>query len=75
MLLLSTNRKAYMWNPIPPSHLTVNELERSKLSCRKLSKIDICIVRYCVRVDPRFQLIQSACLQKIDNVIPTAAVK
>ena len=44
------------------SHLTLSDLERSTLRCRIFSKIDTCIVRYCVRVNPRFQLIYSAAL-------------
>ena len=57
MLLLNINRKSYMGSPIPPSDLTLSDLDRSKLRCRKWSKIDTCIVRYCLRVNPRFQLI------------------
>ena len=34
MLLLNTSRKSYMGSPIPPSHLTLSDLERSKLRCR-----------------------------------------
>ena len=69
-----------MWSPIQPSHLTLSDPERSKLRCRKWSKIDTCIMRYCVRVNPRFQLIWSAAASfdtsvSVDNVIPTAAVK
>ncbi len=48
-LLLSTNKKSYMGSPKPPSHLTLSDLERSKLRCLIWSKIDTCIVRYCVR--------------------------
>ncbi len=29
MLLLNINRKPYMGSPIPPSHLTLSDLERS----------------------------------------------
>ncbi len=53
----------------------------SKLRCRIWSKIDTCIVRYCVRVNPDFnwfslqQWVFDTSLQKIANVIPTAAVK
>ncbi len=57
MLLLNINRKSYMGSPIPPSHLTLIDLDRSKLTCRKWSKIDTWIVRYCLRVNPKFQLI------------------
>ncbi len=57
MLLLNIIRKSYIGSPIPPSHLTLSDLERLKLRCWKWSDIDTCIVRYCVRVDPRFQLI------------------
>ena len=60
MLLLNTSRKSYMGSPIPSSHLTLSDLERSKLRCQIRSKIDTCIVRYCVRVNFRFQLIWSA---------------
>ena len=52
MLLLNVNRnynnKAYMDSPIP-SHLTLSDIDRSKLRCRKWSKIDTCIARYCLR--------------------------
>ena len=57
MLLLNINRKSYTGTPIPQSHLTLRDLESSKFRFRKLSKIDTCIVRYCVRVNPRFQMI------------------
>ncbi len=51
-----------------------------KLRCRIWSKIDTCIVRYCVRVNLDFNWFSLQqwvfdSLQKIDNVIPTAAVK
>ena len=49
------NRKSCLGNPVPPSHLTLSDLERSKLRCGKWCKIDTCIVKYCVRVNPRFQ--------------------
>ncbi len=59
--------------------MTLGYLERSKLRCRKCSNIDIRIVRYCVRVNPRFS-IDLVCsseflirLQKINNVMPTAS--
>ncbi len=80
MLLLNINRKPYMGSPVA---LTF-DLEwpwRSKLRCRIWSKIDTCIVRYCVRVSPDFnwfslqQWVFDTSLQKIANVIPTAAVK
>ncbi len=35
MLLLNANRKSYMGSPISVSHLTLSDLERSKLRCRK----------------------------------------
>ncbi len=35
MLLLNANRKSYTGSPIPPSYLTVSDLESSKLRCRK----------------------------------------
>ncbi len=68
-----------MGSPVTLSHLTLSDTERSKLGCRIWSKIVTCIVRYCVRVNPDFNwfsLQQSAfdsSLQKIANVIPTAA--
>ncbi len=54
ILLLNTNRKSYIGSPKPSSHLTLSDLERSKLRCRIWSKLDTCIVRYCVRVNPDF---------------------
>ena len=57
MLLLNTNRKSCMGSTKSSWHLTLSDLERSKLRCWIWSKIDTCIVRYCVIVNPRFQLI------------------
>ncbi len=76
MLLLNIDRKTYMDSPIP-WHLTLSDLDRSKLRCRKWSKIDTCIVRYCLRFNPwdltlDFNWFTS--LQKIANDISTAAV-
>ena len=48
MLLLNI-RKPYMGTL---SHLTLSDIERSKLRCRIWSEIDTCIVRYCLRVNP-----------------------
>ncbi len=51
------------------------------LRCRLWSKIDTCMVRYCVIVNPDFncfslqQWVFDINLQEIANVIPTAAVK
>ncbi len=80
-LLLNINRKLYMGSPVTLSHLTLSDPDRSKLRCQIWSKIDTCIVRYCVRVNPDFnwfslqQWVFDRSLQKIANVIPTAAVK
>ena len=84
MLLLNI-KKPYMGSPVTIqslSHLTLIDLKRSKLRYRIWSKIDTCIVRYCVRVNPDFNwfsvhqwVIFDTSLQKIDNVIPNAAVK
>ncbi len=80
MLLLNTNRKPYMGNPITPSHLTLSDLEKSKLRCWKWSKNDTWMVRYCVGVNARFQILvcSSELIQvcrKFPFVIPTAVVK
>ncbi len=70
-----------MRSPVTLTHLTLSDPESSKLRCRKWSKIDTCIVRYCVRVNPDInwfslqQWIFNTSPQKIANVIPTAAVK
>ncbi len=60
MLILNTNSKSYMGSTISPSRLILSDLERSKLKWWKLSKLEIWMVRYCVRVIPRFQLFYSA---------------
>ncbi len=36
MLLLNTTRKPYMGSPIAPSHLTLGDLERSKIKVLKM---------------------------------------
>ncbi len=70
-----------MGSPVTLSHLTLSDPEKSKLRCRIWSKIDTCIVRYCVGVNPDFnwfslqQWVFDTSLQKIAKVIPTAAVK
>ena len=33
MLLLNKNRKSYLGSPIPASHLTLSDLDRSELWC------------------------------------------
>ncbi len=35
IVLLKTNRKSYMGKPKTPSHLTLSDLERSKVRCRE----------------------------------------
>ncbi len=63
MLVLNTNRISYIGIPTPQSHLPLCDLERSKLRCWKWSKIDTCMVGYSVRVNPRFQLFESAAVR------------
>ncbi len=69
-----------MESPVTLSHLTLSDPERWMLRCWIWSKIDTCIVRYCVRVNLDFNWFSRQqwvfdSLQKIANVIPTAAVK
>ncbi len=78
MLLLDTNRKSYMGKP--PSYLTLSDLEKSKLRCWIWSKIDTCVcdILELTLEFTWFSLPQSvfdASLQKIANVLPTAALK
>ena len=70
-----------MESQIPPSHLTLSELERSTFRCWKWSKIYRCIVRYCVSVNASFkwfslqQWVFDTSLQKTASVMPNAVVK
>ncbi len=54
MLLLNTNSKSYMGSPIALSHLTSSGLESPKLKVLKWSKIDTCMVGYCLEWSPDF---------------------
>ncbi len=67
MLLLHASRKSYMVSATPSSDLALSDLERSNLRCRKWSKFDTCMVRYCVRVNPWFILQQWV----FDTSLPT----
>ncbi len=44
---------------------TLSDLEMSNLNCRKWPKIDTCIVRYCLRDNPTFQLIYKSICRKL----------
>ena len=78
MLLLNTNRKSYVESP---SHDIWPWVTLKGQMWLIWSKIDTCIVRYCVRVSLDFnwfslqQWVFDTSLQKIANVTPTAAVK
>ena len=76
MLLLNTSRKSYLRSPLPPSHLTLSDIKSSKLRSWKWSKIDTWMMRYCVRVNPRYQFLISIDFWcKSPFVIPTPVVK
>ncbi len=57
------------------SHLTLNDLERCKVKVIKWSKIDICVVTYCVSVNQRFQLFSMQQQHNYSNIIAINKVK